>query len=139
MHLPSGHPPRLLQLSLSASFQSSPAPLSFLSDETWLGLYGVAVLSCSIICGQVRSKNQDLSPSPELWGHADGRSQPGSGSSLQGEHVPPSCSSRVLAAEQESTIASGGRDAFTRCVSAMSLCSLSHHALESWTGGQRLT
>lgn len=64
------------QLSLSTSFQSSAAPLSFLSGETWLGLYGIAVLSRGIICGQVRSNNLVIAPSPEVRGHADGQSQP---------------------------------------------------------------
>lgn len=71
----------------------------------------------------MRSSKLDLAPGPEVCGHADGWSQ------LTAGRACVSCTAGVLVAEQESTIASGGKDAFTRCVSAMSLCSLSHHSL----------
>lgn len=52
--------------------ESLPALLSFLPDETRLGLHGVAAQSCRIMCGQVRSAKVGLAQSPEVHGHADG-------------------------------------------------------------------
>lgn len=71
--------------SPTPSFRESlPALLSFLPDETRLGLHGVAAQSCGNVCGQVRSDKAGLAQSPEVHGHADGRS-----SSLQGQRVAP--------------------------------------------------
>ena len=86
----------------------------------------------------MRSNKLGLAPSPEVHGRADGRSQPQLRQLTAGTACD-SCIAGVLVAEQESTIASGGKDAFTRCVSAMSLCSLFHHPLESWGEGEQLT
>lgn len=52
--------------------ESLPALLSFLPDETQLGLHRVAAQSCRIMCGQVRSAKVGLAQSPEVHGHADG-------------------------------------------------------------------
>lgn len=71
----------------------------------------------------MRSSKLDLAPGPEVCGHADGWNQ------LTAGRARVSCTVGVLVAKQKSTIASGGKDAFPRCVSAMSLCSLHHHSL----------
>lgn len=64
--------------------ESLPALLSFLPDETRLGLRGVAAQSCGIVCGQVRSDKVGLAQSPEVHGHAEGWS-----GSLQSQRVAP--------------------------------------------------
>lgn len=67
-----------------SSRESLPALLSFLPDETRLGLHGVAAQSWRIISGQVRSDKVGLAQSPEVHAHAGGWS-----GSLQGQHVAP--------------------------------------------------
>lgn len=71
--------------------ESLPARLSFLPDETRLGLHAVAAQGCRIICRQVRSDKAGLAQSPEV---------PGWSGSLQGQHVPPAFLEHCRAGKQ---------------------------------------
>lgn len=107
--------------------ESLSALLSFLPDETWLGLHSVAAQSCRIICGQVRSDKVGLAQSPEVHGHAGGWS-----GSLQGQCGAPAPLEHGREGKQV------GKEVCPKCASAMRLCSLSHHPSESWGGGGQL-
>lgn len=104
--------------------ESLPALLSFLPDETRLGLLGVAAQSCGIICGQLRSHKVGLAQSPEVHGHADGW-----GSLLQGQRVAPAILEHCRGGTQ---VGKNVLDVFQLWV-----C-LSHHPSEGWGGGERL-
>lgn len=112
-----------------SALPSSAVPLSFLSDETWLGLFwhSCSELQYYLWAGEVKQTRSCTLVLRFVVMLIAGVSL-GCVSSLQGEHGSPALLTFQLQSRKVVLQGGRGKDAFTRCVSAMSLRNLSHHS-----------